>query len=122
MSTIGYWNKPEETKKAFDNGWLHTGDLAYMDDEGYYHFAGRIKELIISGGSNIMPGEVEDVLDDHPKVELCGVVGIPDKRHGSIVGVFVEPKQGVPAPTVEELTDFVSQRLSQKVDIRGDAS
>jgi len=111
--TIGYWNKPEETKKAFDNGWLHTGDLAYMDDEGYYHFAGRIKELIISGGSNIMPGEVEDVLDDHPKVELCGVVGIPDKRHGSIVGVFVEPKQGVPAPTVEELTDFVSQRLSQ---------
>ncbi len=60
-----------------------------------------------------MPGEVEDVLDDHPKVELCGVVGIPDKHYGSIVGVFVEPKQGVPAPTVEELTDFVSQRLLQ---------
>jgi len=111
--TIGYWNKPEETKKAFENGWFHTGDLAYIDDEGYYHFAGRIKELIIRGGSNIMPGEVEDALDDHPKVELCGVVGFPDKHYGSIVGAFVEPKQGVPAPTVEELTAFVSQRLSQ---------
>ncbi len=111
--TIGYWNKPEETKKAFEDGWFHTGDLAYMDDEGYYHFAGRIKELIIRGGSNIVPGEVEDVLDDHPKVELCGVVGFPDEHYGHIVGAFIEPKQDVPAPTVDELTDFVTQRLSQ---------
>jgi len=111
--TIGYWNKPEETKKAFEGEWFHSGDLAYMDDEGYYHFVGRIKELIIRGGSNIMPGEVEDVLDDHPKVELCGVVGFPDKHYGNIVGAFVVLKQNVPAPTAEELTAFVSQRLSQ---------
>ncbi|MEA3419463.1 MAG: class I adenylate-forming enzyme family protein [Campylobacterota bacterium] len=111
--TTGYWSKPEETKKAFENGWFHTGDLAYMDEEGYYHFVGRIKEIIVRGGSNIMPGEVEDVLDDHPKIELCGVVGFPDEHYGNIVGAFVEPKQGVSAPTVDELTDFVSQRLSQ---------
>ena len=111
--TIGYWNKPEETKKAFEGEWFHSGDLAFMDDEGYYHFVGRIKELIIRGGSNIMPGEVEDVIDDHPKVELCGVVGFPDKHYGNIVGAFIVPKQNVPAPTVEELTVFVSQRLSQ---------
>ncbi len=60
-----------------------------------------------------MPGEVEDVLDDHPKVELCGVVGFPDEHYGHIVGAFIEPKQNVPAPTVDELTAFVSQRLSQ---------
>ncbi|BAF71833.1 class I adenylate-forming enzyme family protein [Sulfurovum sp. NBC37-1] len=112
LITIGYWNKPEENKKAFENGWFHTGDLAYEDEEGYYHFVGRIKELIIRGGSNIMPGEVEDVLEDHPKVESCGIVGFPDKHYGSIVGAFVVPRQGVPAPTADELRDFVSQRLS----------
>jgi len=111
--TTGYWNKLEETKKAFEDGWFHTGDLAYMDEEGYYHFSGRIKEIIVRGGSNIMPGEVEDALDDHPKVELCGVVGFPDEHYGHIVGAFIEPKQNVHAPTVDELTAFVSQRLSQ---------
>jgi acyl-CoA synthetase (AMP-forming)/AMP-acid ligase II len=110
--TIGYWNKPEETKKAFENGWFHTGDLAYRDEEDYYHFSGRIKELIIRGGSNIMPGEVEDVINEHPSVELCGVVGFPDRHYGNIVGAFVVPKQNLPAPTVEALTDFVSERLS----------
>ncbi len=59
-----------------------------------------------------MPGEVEDALDDHPKVELCGVVGFPDEHYGHIVGAFIEPKQNVHAPTVDELTAFVSQRLS----------
>ena len=111
--TTGYWNKPEETKKAFEDGWFHTGDLAYRDEEDYYHFVGRIKELILRGGSNIMPGEVENVLDDHPKVELCGVVGFPDRHYGNIVGAFITSKQGFPAPTVEELTAYVSERLSQ---------
>jgi len=111
--TTGYWNKPEETKKAFEDGWFHTGDLAYMDEEGYYHFSGRIKEIIVRGGSNIMPGEVEDVLDDHPKVELCGVVGFPDEHYGHVVGAFIEPKKNVHAPTVDELTTFVSKKLSQ---------
>ena len=111
--TIGYWDKPKKTKEAFEGEWFHSGDLAFVDDEGYYHFVGRIKELIVRGGSNIMPAEVEDVLDDHPKVELCGVVGFPDKHYGSIVGAFVELKQGVSTPTVDELTAFVSQRLSQ---------
>lgn len=110
--TTGYWNKPEETKKAFENGWFHSGDLAYRDEEGYYHFVGRIKELIIRGGSNIMPGEVENVLDDHPKVESCGVIGFPDKHYGNIVGAFIVLKQGIDIPTVEELTDFASQRLA----------
>ena len=95
------------------DGWFRTGDLACKDEDGYYHFVGRIKEIIIRGGSNISPGEVEDVLDDHPKVQLSGVVGFPDDHYGSIVGAFVVPERGMPAPTPEELSAFVSERLAQ---------
>ncbi len=109
----GYWNNPEETKKAFVDGWFRTGDLAYKDEDGYYHFVSRIKEIIIRGGSNITPGEIEDVLDDYPKVGLSGVVGFPDAHYGSIVGAFIVPKPGMPAPTIDELSAFVSKNLAQ---------
>ena len=69
----GYWNDPINTRKTLQKGWLYTGDLAYRDEDGYYWFVGRIKEIIIRGGSNIAPGEVENVLDMHPKVKLAGV-------------------------------------------------
>lgn len=92
----GYWDNPEENKKAFVDGWFRTGDLAYKDPDGYYHFVSRIKEIIIRGGSNIAPGEVEDVLDDHPRVQSSGVVGIPDEHYGSIVGAFIVPEHGMP--------------------------
>lgn len=108
-----YWKNPAETRKAFEDGWFHTGDVAYRDQEGYYHFVSRIKEIIIRGGSNITPGEVEDVLDDHPKVELSGVVGFPDEHYGQIVGAFILPKQGISPPTVEELSAFASKNLAQ---------
>ena len=108
-----YWNNPEETKKAFIDSWFRTGDLAYIDNDGYYHFVSRIKEIIIRGGSNITPGEVEDVLDDHPKVELSGVVGFPDEHYGNIVGAFIVPKHGMPPPTIDELSAFVSKSLAQ---------
>ena len=111
--TTGYWDDPEATEKSFVDGWFRTGDLACKDEDGYYHFVGRIKEIIIRGGSNISPGEVEDVLDDHPKVQLSGVVGFPDDHYGSIVGAFVVPERGIPAPTTDELSAFVSERLAQ---------
>ena len=111
--TAGYWDKPEETAKAFVDGWLRTGDLAFRDEDGYYHFVGRIKEIIIRGGSNIMPGEVEDVLDDHPLVELSGVVGFPDAHYGSIVGAFIMPRDPAKPPTPEELTNFAAERLAR---------
>ena len=109
----GYWDDPEETRKAFVDGWFRTGDLAYKDQDGYYHFVSRIKEIIIRGGSNIVPGEVEDVLDDHPKVESSGVVGFPDEHYGSIVGAFIVPEHGMPAPTIDDLSAFASKRLAQ---------
>ncbi|MFC2107142.1 class I adenylate-forming enzyme family protein [Bacteroidota bacterium] len=108
-----YWNNPEETKKAYVDGWFRTGDLAYEDKDGYYYFVSRIKELIIRGGSNIAPGEVESVIDDHPAVELCGVVGFPDEHYGSIVGAFIVPKDGITVPSTEELIKFAAKKLAQ---------
>lgn len=109
----GYWNDPENTEAAFVDGWLRTGDLGWRDEDGYLHFAGRIKEVIIKGGSNIAPGEVEDVLNAHPGVELSGVVGAPDERLGSIVHAFIQPHAGLSTPPSEqELIAFASDRLA----------
>ena len=93
-----YWNNPEETQKAIVDGWLRTGDLAYRDTDGYYHFVSRIKEIIIRGGSNITPGEVEDVLDDHPNVEFSGVVGFPDDSLWKYCGCFYCPETWAATP------------------------
>jgi long-chain acyl-CoA synthetase len=111
--TTGYWDKPEETRKAFTDGWFRTGDLAFRDQDGYYHFVGRIKEIIVRGGSNIMPAAVEDVLDDHPGVEVSGVVGFTDAHYGQVVGAFIVPKDVVKPPTSEDLYRFAAERLAQ---------
>ncbi|WP_396656197.1 class I adenylate-forming enzyme family protein [Microbacterium sp.] len=110
---IGYWDDPEHTAATFADGWLRTGDLGTRDEDGYLHFHGRIKEVIIRGGSNIAPGEVEDVIDEHPDVELSGVVGTPDERLGAIVHAFVELKRGrAHPPTADELAAFARQHLA----------
>ncbi|WP_139417777.1 class I adenylate-forming enzyme family protein [Agromyces laixinhei] len=109
----GYWEDPEHTAATFVDGWLRTGDLGRRQDDGYLYFQGRIKEIIIKGGSNIAPGEVEDVLDAHPDVELSGVVGTPDARLGALVHAFVELKHGRPAPPTEhDLAAFAAERLA----------
>lgn len=109
----GYWDDPEHTAATFSDGWLRTGDLGRHDDDGYLFFQGRIKEIIIKGGSNIAPGEVEDVLDSHPAVELSGVVGTPDERLGSLVHAFIELKHGLDAPPSEaDLEAYAAQRLA----------
>ncbi|HET8779423.1 MAG TPA: AMP-binding protein [Agromyces sp.] len=109
----GYWEDAEHTAATFADGWLRTGDLGRRDDDGYVFFQGRIKEIIIKGGSNIAPGEVEDVLDAHPDVEISGVVGTPDARLGSLVHAFVELKAGLDAPSTEaDLKAFAAERLA----------
>ena len=109
----GYWDDTEHTAATFADDWLRTGDLGRRDDDGYLFFQGRIKEIIIKGGSNIAPGEVEDVLDAHPDVELSGVVGTPDARLGSLVHAFVELKHGLGAPpTEQDLKAFTAERLA----------
>jgi long-chain acyl-CoA synthetase len=88
-SCVGYWNDPAATTCLFDDGWLRTGDLASCDEDGYYWFKGRLKQLIIRGGSNISPQEVEEALHQHPAVLEAGVIGAPDSVNGEIVVAFV---------------------------------
>lgn len=104
----GYWNKPELTAQTIRNGWLHTGDLGYLDEEGYVFLVDRKNDMIISGGSNVYPREVEDALNDHPAVKEAAVVGIPDDTWGEIVHGVVAVRFDV---SEQELLDFVADRV-----------
>jgi long-chain acyl-CoA synthetase len=106
----GYWNKPEETAKVIRNGWLHTGDIGYMDEDGYIYLTERKKDLIIRGGENVYPKEVEDVLHRHPQVLEAGVIGVPDAVYGEEVKAFVVLKTSGSACEAE-LIDFCKQHL-----------
>ena len=90
----GYWKQPEQTKAAFAGGWLHTGDLAWRDPDGYFYIVDRKKDMIIAGGFNVYPKEVEDVLSTHPAVSAAAVIGVPDPRWGEAVKAVVRLKPG----------------------------
>jgi len=86
---VGYLDNDAATEAAFADGWLLTGDLAERDAEGFYRIAGRLKDLVVSGGENVYPAEIEDVLHDHPAVLEAAVVGVPDERWGEACAAFV---------------------------------
>ncbi len=109
--TLGYWNDPENTKAALKRGGMHTGDLAWRDADGFLWFAGRSKEIIIRGGSNISPGEVEDVLYTHPAVDEVGVVGVPCTELGQRVRAYVALKPGARA-TDKDLMDWAARKIA----------
>jgi len=109
----GYWNDPENTAAALAGGWMHTGDLARQDADGFYWFVGRKKEIIIHGGSNISPLEVEEAIDEHPAVKLSCVVGLPDDHWGQTVAAYVALRADAePKPTEAELRQFVAERIA----------
>jgi fatty-acyl-CoA synthase len=108
----GYWNLPEETEEALKHGWFHTGDLGYFDSEGYLYITGRKKDMIISGGENIYPAEVEVVLREHPAVAEVAVIGVPDDRWGEVPLGIVVVKSGHDV-TEQELTDFCGEYLAR---------
>lgn len=107
--TPGYWNKPEATRELLQDGWLHTGDMAYQDEDGYFHIVDRKKDMIISGGFNIYPQEVENALASHPAVSAAAVIGIPHPKWGESVMAIVVPRPGHDA-TAQDLIDFVKDR------------
>ncbi|MFG1810398.1 AMP-binding protein [Streptomyces sp. NPDC049040] len=110
---LGYWDDPDRTAEALDRGrWMHTGDLAVMRDDGYVAVVGRIKDMIIRGGENVYPREVEEFLYGHPKVSDVQVVGVPDERLGEEVLACVIPRDPADPPTLGEITAYCEGRLA----------
>jgi fatty-acyl-CoA synthase len=91
---LGYWNQPELTAAALGHGWLRTGDMAIRDGEGYYYIVDRKKDMIVSGGFNVFPREIEDVIATHPAVSACAVIGVPDPKWGEAVKALVVTRPG----------------------------
>lgn len=113
QTMLGYFQMPEETRKTIDaDGWLHTGDLGVLDENGYLRVTGRIKDMIIRGGENIYPREIEAVLATHPQVGTAIVVGLPDEQWGEVVAAAIQPKDERAVPTKDELHAFVRERLA----------
>jgi acyl-CoA synthetase (AMP-forming)/AMP-acid ligase II len=117
----GYWNKPDQTAEALAGGWLHTGDIAREDDEGYYTIVDRKKDMIVTGGFNVFPREIEDVISSHPSVAAAAVVGVPDDRWGEAVKAVVVPRPGADVDA-DELIELVksakgSVQAPKSVDI-----
>jgi fatty-acyl-CoA synthase len=109
----GYYKMPEETKNVIEpDGWLHSGDLATCDENGYYRITGRIKDMIIRGGENIYPREIEEFLYTMPGIEDAQVVGIPDEKYGEIVGAFVILKDGADL-TEEDIRDYARRSIAR---------
>jgi fatty-acyl-CoA synthase len=105
----GYWNRPEETEKALEGGWLHTGDVARQDPDGFLTIVDRKKDMIISGGFNVFPREIEDVIATHPSVAAVAVVGVPDEKWGEAVKAVVVLRDGETVD-IHELIVFVKER------------
>jgi fatty-acyl-CoA synthase len=110
---LGYWQDPEATGAVIDEArWMHTGDLAVMDGEGYINIVGRMKDMIIRGGENIYPREIEEFLYTHPGIADVQVFGIPDERYGELVCAWVIPRDGVQLDE-EELRSFCRGRIAR---------
>lgn len=111
MVMKGYWNMPEETANTFRDGWIYTGDIAKMDEDGYFFIIDRKKDMIIAGGFNIYPRDIEEVLFEHPKVQEAVIAGVPDPYRGETVKAFIVLKEGEIA-SEEEITSFCKQKLA----------
>ncbi len=108
----GYWNDPERTADVVRNGWMHTGDLATLDEQGYCNIVGRVKDMVIRGGENVYPREVEEFLFRHPKVAAVQVFGVPDARYGEELAAWIITKPG-PACTEDEIRDFCRDQIAR---------
>ena len=111
QNMIGYWNQPEATRRAIRDGWFHTGDAGYLDNDGYIYIYDRVKDMIISGGENIYPAEVESALFGHPAVADVAVIGVPDEKWGEAVKAMVVKKPDATV-TPEELIAFARERIA----------
>jgi fatty-acyl-CoA synthase len=111
----GYWGLPDATAQSFQDGWFRTGDVAVADEDGYVTIVDRLKDMIISGGENIYPAEVENALYDHPAVAECAVVGIPDEKWGEVPRAYVVLAPGAQATEDELLASLLGRLAKYKI-------
>ena len=110
---LGYWDEPEKTAEVIDAArWMHTGDLAVMDAEGYLNIVGRIKDMVIRGGENVYPREIEEFLYTHPDIVDAQVIGVPDERYGEELMAWVRLREGAEPLTAEALREFCAGKLA----------
>ncbi|SEP27798.1 AMP-binding protein [Amycolatopsis saalfeldensis] len=111
---LGYWEQPDKTAEAIDAArWMHTGDLAVMDDEGYLNITGRIKDMVIRGGENVYPREIEEFLYTHPDVLDAQVIGVPDEKYGEELMAWIRVREGAEALTAESVREFCTGKLAR---------
>ncbi|GDY31551.1 acyl-CoA synthetase [Gandjariella thermophila] len=108
----GYWNRPDDTARALDGGWFRSGDVATVDEDGFVSIVDRMKDMIISGGENVYPAEVEAVIHEHPDVAECAVIGVPDERWGEVGRAVVVAMPGT-APSEADILSFLAGRLAR---------
>jgi fatty-acyl-CoA synthase len=110
---LGYWNEPDKTAEAIDAArWMHTGDLATMDEAGYLNIVGRIKDMVIRGGENVYPREIEEFLYTHPDIVDAQVIGVPDEKYGEELMVWVTLRPGAEPLSPEALRAFAAGKLA----------
>ena len=107
----GYWKRPEATAEAVKDGWFYTGDAGYFDEEGYLYIHDRVKDMIVSGGENIYPAEVENALFSHPDVADVAVIGVPDDKWGEAVKAIIVPKPGT-APNEADIIAYAKTQIA----------
>jgi long-chain acyl-CoA synthetase len=121
---LGYWGKPEETAHALRGGWMHTGDIGYLDDDGFLFIVDRLKDMIVTGAENVYSTEVEHAIYQHPAIADCAVIGIPDDKWGESVHAIVVLKDGYEV-TEDEIIAFCREQIAgykcpRSVEIRHD--
>jgi fatty-acyl-CoA synthase len=110
---LGYWNEPEKTAEAIDAArWMHTGDLGVMDTDGYVNITGRIKDMVIRGGENVYPREIEEFLYTHPDILDAQVIGVPDAKYGEELCAWVQLREGAAELTPEAVREFATGKLA----------
>jgi fatty-acyl-CoA synthase len=109
---LGYWEQPDKTAEAVVDGWMHTGDIGVMDEDGYVQITGRIKDMVIRGGENIYPREIEEFLFTHPDILDAQVIGVPDPKYGEELCAWIRMREGAEPLTAEAVREFATGKLA----------